>query len=273
VVGTGGFGTVTAGWRIKDNLPVAIKIIKREEVHHWEDDKKIMPREIAILNRLSSVPRVIQLLDWYEDDDSFLLIFDRPEPCLDLFEYISLKKFIQENEAKKLFREAVSVASSMYESGIIHRDIKSENFLVFSDRSGKPSLKIIDFGAAGYVSTCASENVNGTPMYYPDEWFRLRKYHALPASVWSLGILLFDMTNGRLPFETKEEILCGIYDFERSIPLSEDLKELVRALLVPDPFERPSFDQILLHPWLSTNTNDSDRGSAGNSNSSSSSDF
>ncbi|MCL4152948.1 UNVERIFIED_CONTAM: hypothetical protein GTU68_052419 [Idotea baltica] len=274
VLGTGGFATVYEGWQIKDKLPIAIKIIQRSQITLWEDKKKkTLPKEIAILQRLSHVPSVIQLLDWHEDDDSFLLILDRPDPCIDFFDYISQKEFIREEEARKLFREAVSIADSLYESGVVHRDIKSENFLVFTDGQGKPSLKIIDFGSADYVSEEPCGDLHGTLEYYPEEWFRFGKYHCLPATVWSLGLLLFDMTNGSPAFETKENILSGIYNFDKSIPFSEDLKDLVKKLLDPDPFKRPDFHQILLHPWLNPATNDSDRGSAGKSESSSSEDL
>ncbi|MCL4157018.1 UNVERIFIED_CONTAM: hypothetical protein GTU68_053216, partial [Idotea baltica] len=250
IIGTGGFGSVSAGLRIKDKLPVAIKRIPKQNVLEWEDPEKTVPKEVAILQRLSLVPNVVQLLDWFRDDHSFLLVLERPDPCQDLFNYITQKGSIPEHQAKELFEQAVRTVKDVFERGVFHLDIKSENFLITRDSLGSPSLKIIDFGAADYISEKPYTCMNlGTEVCYPPEWFRFRRYHGLAGTVWSLGLLLFDMTNGRPPFLTKQDILSGVFSFEKSAGLSEGLKDLVRSLLDPQPFKRPSFDQILLHPW------------------------
>lgn len=63
------------------------------------------PREVALLLRVTHVPNVVKLLDWIERDDSFLLVFERPEPCKDLFDYITERKVVSEIEARSLFKQ------------------------------------------------------------------------------------------------------------------------------------------------------------------------
>ncbi|MCL4146141.1 UNVERIFIED_CONTAM: hypothetical protein GTU68_059254, partial [Idotea baltica] len=262
VVGKGGFGTVKEGWRLKDDLSVAFKRIEKARVPKWEDKKKTLPKEIAILERLSLVPNVVHLLGWFEDDISFLLVLERPDPCVDLFDYIQQQGFLYEPQAKQLFKDAVTIVNDVFEQGVLHLDIKSQNFLVTIDWSGIPSLKLIDFGSADYVSEKPYRRMSGTTLFYPSEWFLLGRFYGLFGTVWSLGVLLFDMTNGRLPFRSKEDIMSGVFCFQRS-GLTEDLKNLICSLLNPDPCKRLSLDRILEHRWFTEERSRSDEDSTG----------
>ncbi|KAL7631055.1 UNVERIFIED_CONTAM: hypothetical protein RMT77_018646 [Armadillidium vulgare] len=221
----------------------------------------MLPREISLLLRVAHVPNVIRLLDWLEDDESFLLIFERPEPCKDLFDYITVSKNITESEAKLLFRQAVILVKDVYEAGVFHRDIKDENLLVTVDSAGKPVLKLIDFGSGALVTEKSFTDFDGTRVYSPPEWIKFNRYHGLPALVWSLGILLFDMVCGDIPFVHDDHITTAKYEFKPNIRLSESLKHLIHWCLRIRPSERPTLTGILQHPWLFMQPREPDEGS------------
>ncbi|MCL4151236.1 UNVERIFIED_CONTAM: hypothetical protein GTU68_021135, partial [Idotea baltica] len=250
VLASGGFGTVSAGWRLRDDLPVALKVVEKSGIPLWEDQAKKIPMEIAILERLSAVPNVIRLLEWLEDEESFLLVLERPTPCQDMYDYIQENIFIPETRARDFFHQIIQIVTDLETEGVYHHDLKSENLLITYDDYQKPILKLIDFGAADKISDEPQELVNGTPHYYPPEYFLGFNYYGYEAMLWTLGMLLYDMTNGHLPFDSKDEIIDGRFTFESDPVLSDSLKDLVTSLLDHDPSSRPKVEEILSHPWM-----------------------
>ncbi|KAG0724422.1 Serine/threonine-protein kinase pim-1 [Chionoecetes opilio] len=250
VLGEGGFGRVYSGIRVKDNLPVAIKQVAKNKVASWgKINGEKVPLEICLLRKVSHIPGVIKLIAYFEHADCFIIIMERPEAVKDLFDYITERKAIPEPEARYLFRQVVDIVRQCHASGVIHRDIKDENLLITTDRQGRKVLKLIDFGSGAFLKDHIYTDFDGgTKVYAPPEWIQHNQYLAGPATVWSLGILLYDMVCGDIPFAQDFQILEARVSFRT--PVSNDCMDLIRLCLTHQPEDRPSLEQILQHPWL-----------------------
>jgi len=176
VIGVGGGGMVYAGRRITDKLPVAIKRVMREKVKRWEKVQgHNVPQEIALMLRVYGHKGVIKLVDWYECLDSFILIMERPENSVDLFDYIRESGRMTESEAKIIFKQVVEAVGHIHSCGVVHRDIKDEN-VILNRESGE--VKLIDFGCGTLLKEAPYRDFSGTPEFYPPEWFESKIYHA-----------------------------------------------------------------------------------------------
>ena len=103
-----------------------------------------VPMEVILLKELQHISGVVKCLDFYERQDSFILILERPDNCIDLFDYISDRGALEESVARSFFKQVVRTVSECHAAGVLHRDIKDENILV-DQRTGQ--LTVIDFGS------------------------------------------------------------------------------------------------------------------------------
>lgn len=132
VLGKGGFGKVYAGVRRADGLGVAIKHVAKNKVTEWAVvGGKRVPMELKLLHSVQSVPRVIQLLDFFERTDSYIYVLERPAHSKDLFDYITERRALEEDLARAFFRQVVETVLACHARGVIHRDIKVINFILF----------------------------------------------------------------------------------------------------------------------------------------------
>jgi len=247
VIGSGGFGTVYAGSRKADGKPIAVKHIARAKVTEWvEENGQRLPIEISLLQRATHLSAgVVQLLDYYEQPDSFVLVMERSETTKDLFDYITESGSLGEDEARRFMRQIVETAAALHDSGIVHRDIKDENVLV---DTATGSARLIDFGSGTFYHDDLYTDFEGTRVYSPPEWIKHRCYHAVPAAVWSIGVLLYDMICGDIPFERDEQIAKAEVRLRK--PASPEAEELIRQCLHIDPSCRPTLQEVLSHPWM-----------------------
>jgi len=260
LLGSGGFGTVYSGTRRSDGAQVAIKHINKKRVTEYgKENGRSVPIEIALLRKLAGVPGVVQLIDWYEQTDAYVVVMEKPEPCRDLFDYITERGALPEDEAKDLMRQAVDTLVEVHEAGIIHRDVKDENFLVELDTK---RLRLIDFGSGTYYRDSEYTDYEGTRVYSPPEWVLWQKYNGMPATMWSLGVLLYDLVCGDIPFQTDEEIVRSSLVFRED--LSSDVCDVIRACLAFNPDDRPAdFDRLLSFRWFSDDDNTSAEADSG----------
>ena len=123
---------------------------------------------------------------------------EKPHHYMDLFDYISKEKTLSELVARHFFRQVIDTVVACQIRGVVHRDIKDENLLV--DLTSH-KVTLIDFGSAGYLQRGDYHTFDGTRVYAPPEWISDGRYRWEALTVWSLGILLYDMVVGDVPLQ------------------------------------------------------------------------
>ncbi|KAF3692530.1 Serine/threonine-protein kinase pim-1 [Channa argus] len=201
-LGEGGCGSVFAGYRRADRLPVAIKHVPKDNVYCKAVDRngKKVSVEVAVMLKLAAgraesmgTAAPVSLLDWYDLGQELILVLERPVPCIDLDSYIGLKGgCLQEEEAKIILKQLLEAAIELLNKHIFHRDIKVQNILIETS-SDFPRVRIIDFGLSCFFKKTSTYQIfYGTSANVPPEWFSRYAYRAGPTTVWQLGVVLFD---------------------------------------------------------------------------------
>ncbi|KAL0180283.1 hypothetical protein M9458_025725, partial [Cirrhinus mrigala] len=152
---------------------------------------------LIMANAGPRVPQIIQLLDWKDLGEYYIMVLERPVPCEDVFDFMQRHGgSVDEETARVIVRQATQAALVSCQRGVLHRDIKLENLLI---NKNTLEVKLIDFGCGDLLQSTAYTTFMGTPVYSPPEFVAEGKYHGEPATVYSLGVLLFSLVCGAFP--------------------------------------------------------------------------
>ncbi|XP_058624125.1 serine/threonine-protein kinase pim-1-like [Onychostoma macrolepis] len=202
-LGKGGFGVVYEGRRLDDDLKVALKYVmktRQTECIFIPDHPNPLPKEIALtilVNKGHRVPEIIRLLDWTDHPDHFVMVLECPSPCENLVEFIRRHGgSVDEETTRQIMWQAAHASHMCCLRRVFHRDVKLENLLINRETS---EVKLIDFGCGDILGSSPFKSYHGTAAYSPPEYYSRGEYCGWPATVWSLGIVMFTLLCGHFP--------------------------------------------------------------------------
>ncbi|KAL5286417.1 MARK1 family protein [Megaselia abdita] len=246
-IGKGNFAKVKLAKHLPTGKEVAIKIIDKTQLNPGSLQKLF--REVRIMKMLDH-PNIVKLFQVIETDKTLYLVMEYASGG-EVFDYLVLHGRMKEKEARVKFRQIVSAVQYCHQKRIIHRDLKAENLLLDSELN----IKIADFGFSNeFTPGSKLDTFCGSPPYAAPELFQGKKYDGPEVDVWSLGVILYTLVSGSLPFdgstlrELRERVLRGKY----RIPfyMSTDCENLLRKFLVLNPAKRASLETIMGDKWM-----------------------
>ncbi|XP_060919891.1 serine/threonine-protein kinase MARK1 isoform X2 [Labrus mixtus] len=206
-------------------------------------------REVSVMKTLNH-PNIVKLFEVIETEKTLYLVMEYASGG-EVFDYLVAHGRMKEKEARAKFRQIVSAVEYCHQKRIVHRDLKAENLLLDADMN----IKIADFGFSNeFTPGSKLDTFCGSPPYAAPELFQGKKYDGPEVDVWSLGVILYTLVSGSLPFdgqnlkELRERVLRGKY----RIPfyMSTDCENLLKKLLVLNPGKRGSLQQIMKDRWM-----------------------
>ena len=245
-IGEGTYGKVKLATHIKLNEKVAIKFINKKKLTNAGDDERIK-NEINIITKLNH-PNILKAFEVFEDDNNYYIVMERPIRG-DLFNYICSKNRLSMDEASFIFYQIVNGIQYLHANKIVHRDMKPENIMLTQDMI----VKIGDFGLSKYFKSTESRlKTNcGSPCYSAPEVLRGNKYKPKPVDIWGLGIILYCMVCGELPFEDeREDVLIRkvtLCNYKCPLFVSDIFKNFFKKILCANPNERITIEQIKMN--------------------------
>ncbi|XP_015205826.1 MAP/microtubule affinity-regulating kinase 3a isoform X8 [Lepisosteus oculatus] len=253
-IGKGNFAKVKLARHILTGREVAIKIIDKTQLNPTSLQKLF--REVRIMKILNH-PNIVKLFEVIETEKTLYLVMEYASGG-EVFDYLVAHGRMKEKEARAKFRQIVSAVQYCHQKHIVHRDLKAENLLLDADMN----IKIADFGFSNeFTLGNKLDTFCGSPPYAAPELFQGKKYDGPEVDVWSLGVILYTLVSGSLPFdgqnlkELRERVLRGKY----RIPfyMSTDCENLLKRFLVLNPSKRGTLEvredsenQIMKDRWI-----------------------
>lgn len=258
LIGKGAFAKVLLCEHKLTGKKVAIKAIPKASLQNSRSQKKVV-QEVYIMKKVKS-KFVIKILEVFESEKNFLIVMEYAGGG-DLLHYVRDKKRLREEECKRIFKQILMGASSIHNSGVLHRDFKMDNILLDSSYS---TVKICDFGVSKLIKQ--GEIIKeqcGTPAYIAPEIIKNEGYEGYTVDIWSLGVVLYTMLCGTIPFKANNIndlhtlILSG--NFDLPFDLSVQAKDLIVKMIKLNPYERISIENALKHEWFNVRMKEVDR--------------
>uniref|UniRef100_A0A673JAJ0 non-specific serine/threonine protein kinase n=1 Tax=Sinocyclocheilus rhinocerous TaxID=307959 RepID=A0A673JAJ0_9TELE len=254
-IGKGNFAKVKLARHVLTSKEVAVKIIDKTQLNSSSLQKVSLLLHVLICDHLSFSPPV-KLFEVIETDKTLYLIMEYASGG-EVFDYLVAHGRMKEKEARAKFRQIVSAVQYCHQKCIVHRDLKAENLLLDADMN----IKIADFGFSNeFTMGNKLDTFCGSPPYAAPELFQGKKYDGPEVDVWSLGVILYTLVSGSLPFdgqnlkELRERVLRGKY----RIPfyMSTDCENLLKKFLILNPTKRGSLEQIMKDRWMNVGHED-----------------
>lgn len=251
-IGEGSFGKVYKAISVLTGKEVAIKKFDKVEIKTEMAKQKIF-QEARILTMLDH-PNVARMLEVFENKGNIFCVMEYAKEG-DILNLMKRKGPLPEDLARIIIIQVAHGLKHCHSKRVLHRDIKLDNVLLCDNYIAK----ICDFGISKVVKKGEIIREDcGTPAYTAPEVVSGNGYSGFQADVWSLGIMLFVMVTGKVPFkdQTKSlEILHqlikkGEFSFPNNVVLSDNLKDLISKMLIVDPEKRIKIDEIIDHPWF-----------------------
>jgi serine/threonine-protein kinase SRK2 len=261
-LGQGSFGFVQLG-RSSNSELYAIKFLKRGAIN------KYVEAEILNHSKLRH-PHVIQFKEVFLTSEYICIAMEYATGG-SLFHYVQKQGRLKEAVARWFFQQLIIGADYCHKRGVANRDIKLENTLLQVVKGlPLPLLKICDFGYSKADTMSVAKSKVGTLTYMAPEVLVNRdgKYDGKVADIWSCGVMLYVMLYGRYPFDSPPganvpkaaEILQMLdkmvgmrYTIPDGVEVSPEGRDLLQCMLLPDPASRIQLEQIMVHPWFTTN--------------------
>eukprot|EP00033_Pygsuia_biforma_P003431 GCRY01003760.1.p1 GENE.GCRY01003760.1~~GCRY01003760.1.p1 ORF type:complete len:511 (-),score=86.69 GCRY01003760.1:69-1601(-) len=261
-LGKGTYGKVKLCKNVSNNQLYALKVFnkllfmkgsmlvgngsnKLEQIHH----------EVAIMKCLEH-PNIVKLHEVIESEKKVYLVMEYVEggpllptsECCDPF---------SEEDSRHFFRDIVEGLEYLHEHHVIHRDIKPENLLVAKDGT----VKISDFGVSQFFEDGDDSTTSclGSPAFHSPELCEGGLFHCRGSDVWALGVTLFIMSFGKMPFvgenvlQLYDSIIMDHPNWPLAPTVTPALQDLLTKLLEKDPNRRITLREIRTHPWVTCN--------------------
>lgn len=247
-LGRGASASVWEAIRSDNHQRVAVKVFDQ-----GQRDKRQAHREMKVLARVRH-PRIVQAFEVVETPRLAQLVCELVDgESLRAFAHRQPSHKLSEQAARQYYHQVVDGVNYCHDHLVAHRDLKLENLLLDKSREG---VKIIDFGFAAHVPNKDTKlkAFCGTPSYMAPEIIRGEGYSGFAADVWALGVVIFALLSGTLPFAAKTEmqlyarIRRGMFTFPDCF--GEIQKRLIRGVMKKDAAARPSAAALLQHAWV-----------------------
>ncbi|TVY56745.1 Protein kinase kin1 [Lachnellula cervina] len=260
-IGAGSMGKVKLARRPEGGEQVAVKIVPRgatDEGHNQsradreraEHSKEVRTAREAAIVTLLDHPYICGMRDVVRTTYHWYMLFEYVNGG-QMLDYIISHGRLKEKQARKFSRQIASALDYCHRNSIVHRDLKIENILI----SKTGDIKIIDFGLSNlFAPRSHLKTFCGSLYFAAPELLQAKAYTGPEVDIWSFGIVLYVLVCGKVPFDDQSmpalhaKIKKGIVDYPSW--LSPECKNLIARMLVTDPRQRASLQEIMNHPWM-----------------------